>query len=109
MNERSFLFYPKQKFCQEKNPRNLHNHGWITIHTMLTILEKDIRKNLKYNLTVNLMDGSLFGVALGFASFSTILPLFVAALLVRYLWEVFRNAPHGALGRAQVYIFARIW
>ena len=45
-----------------------------------TTLEKDIRKNLKHNIKVNLWDGSLFGVALGFASFSTVLPLFVASM-----------------------------
>ena len=48
--------------------------------TMLTNLEKEVRQNLKYNLTVNLWDGGLFGVALGFASFGTILPLFVATM-----------------------------
>ncbi|MCC7116946.1 MAG: MFS transporter [Anaerolineales bacterium] len=47
---------------------------------MLTPLEKEVRKNLKYNVAVNLGDGSLFGVALGFASFSAILPLFVASM-----------------------------
>ncbi len=46
----------------------------------LTRLEKKIRENLKYNITVNLWDGGLFGVALGFASFGTILPLFVASM-----------------------------
>jgi len=47
---------------------------------MLTTLEKDIRENLKHNVTVNLWDGGIFGAALGFASFSTILPLFVASM-----------------------------
>ncbi|HNA89230.1 MAG TPA: MFS transporter, partial [Anaerolineales bacterium] len=47
---------------------------------MLSPLEQDIRKNLKHNVTVGLWDGSLFGVALGFASFGTILPLFVATM-----------------------------
>lgn len=47
---------------------------------MLTNLEKEVRQNLKHNVAVNLTDGSLFGMALGFASFSTILPLFVASL-----------------------------
>ncbi len=46
----------------------------------LATLEKNIRENLKYNITVNLWDGGLFGVALGFASFSTVLPLFVASM-----------------------------
>ena len=47
---------------------------------MLSPLEQNIRKNLKHNLIANLMDGGLFGAALGFASFSTILPLFVASM-----------------------------
>jgi len=47
---------------------------------MLTNLEKEIRQNLKYNVIVNLTDGSFFGVGLGFASFTTVLPLFVASL-----------------------------
>lgn len=47
---------------------------------MLSPLEQDIRKNLKHNVTVGLWDGGLFGVALGFASFGTILPLFVATM-----------------------------
>ncbi|MEK6750938.1 MAG: MFS transporter [Chloroflexota bacterium] len=47
---------------------------------MLSPLEQAIRKNLKHNVTVNLWDGGLFGVALGFASFSAILPLFVASM-----------------------------
>lgn len=47
---------------------------------MLTTMEKYVRQNLKYNITVGLWDGSLFGIALGFASFGTILPLFVASM-----------------------------
>src|SRR5215207_8894700 len=46
----------------------------------LTKVEQFIRKHLRYNVTVNLMDGGFFGLALGFASFSTILPLFVASM-----------------------------
>ena len=42
--------------------------------------EKFIRKNLRYNIFVNLLDGGMFGFALGFASFGTILPLFVASM-----------------------------
>lgn len=48
--------------------------------SMLTTLEKDVRENLKHNVAANLSDGGLFGAALGFASFSTILPLFVATM-----------------------------
>jgi len=43
-------------------------------------VEQFSRRHLRYNVTVGLMDGGMFGVALGFASFGTILPLFVASM-----------------------------
>jgi len=46
----------------------------------LTTLEKNVRENLKHNINVNLWDGGLFGAAMGFASFSAVLPLFVASM-----------------------------
>ncbi len=46
----------------------------------LTTLERNIRENLKHNIIFNLLDGSIFGIALGFASFSAVLPLFVASM-----------------------------
>src|SRR5574339_1188982 len=46
----------------------------------LTRVEQFTRKHLRYNVTVNLMDGGFFGVAIGCASFGTILPLFVASM-----------------------------
>jgi len=45
-----------------------------------TKVEQFIRRQLRYNVTVGLMDGGMFGIALGFASFGTILPLFVASM-----------------------------
>jgi len=36
------------------------------------------QKNLRHNLLVNLGDGGFFGAALGFASFVTVIPLFVS-------------------------------
>jgi MFS family permease len=36
------------------------------------------QKNLRFNFTVNVLDGGFFGAALGFASFITIIPLFVS-------------------------------
>jgi len=38
------------------------------------------RKNLKWNYIVNLFDGGFFGMAFGFVSISTILPLYVSTL-----------------------------
>lgn len=46
----------------------------------LSNMEKYIRAHLRYNVTTNLMDGAFFGLALGFASFATIIPLFVTQL-----------------------------
>ena len=45
-----------------------------------TTLEKNIRENLKYNITVGLVGWRAVRAALGFASFGTILPLFVASM-----------------------------
>jgi len=36
-----------------------------------------IHKNLKFNMTVNILDGAFFGLAIGFSSFVTVLPLFI--------------------------------
>jgi len=46
----------------------------------LTKVEQFTRKHLRHNVIVNLIDGGFFGVAIGFASFGTILPLFVASM-----------------------------
>jgi len=46
----------------------------------LSKVEQFIRRHLRYNVTVGMMDGGMFGIALGFASFGTILPLFVASM-----------------------------
>jgi MFS family permease len=43
-------------------------------------LEKSVRKHLRYNLTVNLLDGGFFGLGWGFGSIGTILPLFVSRM-----------------------------
>jgi MFS family permease len=45
-----------------------------------TPLDIEIRRHLRYNVVVNLFDGAFFGLGLGFASFSTIIPLFVSGL-----------------------------
>src|SRR5512137_2376653 len=43
-------------------------------------MNPEISKNLKFNVIVNLLDGAFFGFGIGFASFSTILPLFVRTM-----------------------------
>lgn len=46
----------------------------------LTKVEQFARRHLRYNIVAGLLDGGFFGVALGFGSFGTILPLFVASM-----------------------------
>ena len=42
------------------------------------LMEAYILKNLRHNYIYNLLDGGFFGLALGFASFITVIPLFVS-------------------------------
>jgi MFS family permease len=44
----------------------------------MSTLEAAIRKNLRFNLTVNMLDGGFFGIGWGFGSIGTIIPLFVS-------------------------------
>ncbi len=39
-------------------------------------LKQELQKNLKLNISVNLLDSAFFGLGLGFGSFGTIIPLF---------------------------------
>jgi len=43
-------------------------------------LEESVRKTLKYNITVNLLDGAFFGLGWGFGSVGTIITLFVSRM-----------------------------
>ena len=43
-------------------------------------MNAEILRHLKHNMTVNLMDGAFFGFGAGFASFVTILPLFMRTM-----------------------------
>jgi MFS family permease len=43
-------------------------------------MEVDVLKDIKHNLIVNIGDGAFFGFAMGFASFVTIIPLFVSTM-----------------------------
>jgi len=43
-------------------------------------MNPEIYKSLKHNLIVNLLDGAFFGFAFGFASFVTVIPLYVRTL-----------------------------
>ena len=43
-------------------------------------MESEVRKHLRHNIIANLLDGGFFGLAFGFASFVTVIPLFVSTL-----------------------------
>jgi hypothetical protein len=43
-------------------------------------VKADIYQNFKFNVIVNVIDGGFFGLALGFASFITVIPLFVSRM-----------------------------
>jgi MFS family permease len=43
-------------------------------------MKTDIERNLRYNFTVSMFDGAFFGMALGLASYVTMLPLFVSTM-----------------------------
>jgi MFS family permease len=66
MNERSFLII--------NEPIALSSDK---IHSMSLPIEAYIRRHLRFNFTVGLLDGGFFGLGMGFASFSAIIPLFV--------------------------------
>ncbi len=55
-----------------------------------------LARYLRFNFTVNLLDGGFFGFALGFASFFTILPLFVSQMTDSALLIGLIPAIHGA-------------
>lgn len=43
-------------------------------------MNTELRQHLRHNVVANILDGGFFGFAIGFASFVTILPLFVSTL-----------------------------
>jgi MFS family permease len=46
----------------------------------MSVLEASVRKHLRHNVVVNLLDGGFFGLGWGFGSIGTILPLFFARM-----------------------------
>jgi len=43
-------------------------------------VEQEVRRHLRYNITVNLLDGAAFGFGMGFSSFSTFIPIFLSRM-----------------------------
>ncbi len=56
------------------------NYGvfFMNTRTMKQSIAETTRKNFRHNFFVNVMDGGFFGFAIGFASFTAVLPLFVS-------------------------------
>ncbi len=83
--------------------------------SMLSPVQAYVRKNLRFNFTVNLLDGGFFGLGMGFASFSGIIPLFVnhlttSALLIGLIpaihnmgWQLPQLLMAGWMSRARRY------
>src|SRR5512135_2245824 len=44
---------------------------------MLSPIEAYVQKHLRFNFTIGMLDGGFFGLGMGFASFTAIIPLFV--------------------------------
>ncbi|HTP01497.1 MAG TPA: MFS transporter, partial [Anaerolineales bacterium] len=82
---------------------------------MLSPLESYVQKHLRFNFAIGLLDGGFFGLGMGFASFSAIIPLFVhhltnSALLIGLVpaihnlgWQLPQLFMAGLLGRVERY------
>lgn len=75
MNERSFLLYENFADCQEAPSQST-----IDAMSLSPSNEQFNQRNLRYNFSINMLEGGFFGLALGFASFITIIPLFVSQM-----------------------------
>ncbi|MFN2215887.1 MAG: MFS transporter [Anaerolineales bacterium] len=47
---------------------------------MRSLNDLEIRKNLRFNILVNLLDGGFFGLGIGFSSFTAFIPIFINRL-----------------------------
>ncbi len=54
--------------------------GSFIFPRMAVEMNAEIQKNMKFNYIVNVFDGAFFGFGLGFASFSTVIPLFLSTM-----------------------------
>lgn len=43
-------------------------------------MQAEIHKNMRFNYLMNVFDGAFFGFGIGFASFSTVIPLFISTM-----------------------------
>ncbi len=83
------------------------------MHRMLSPIEAYVQKHLRFNFTIGMLDGGFFGLGMGFASFSAIVPLFVhhfteSAVLIGLVpaihnlgWQLPQLLMAGWLGRVE--------
>jgi len=95
--------------------------GTIYGMSLLTSDKQFIQNNLRFNFTVNLLDGGFFGFAFGFASVITVIPLFVShmtdsALLIGLIpaihsagWQLPQLLTAGHLSRAKRFKPPTLW
>ncbi len=88
---------------------------------MLSPIEAYIQKHLRFNFMVGLFDGGFYGLGMGFASFSAIIPLFVhhltdSALLIGLVpaihnmgWQFPQLFTAGLLARARTFKPLALW
>jgi hypothetical protein len=62
------------------NSPNLLLDGRVVELMNMLSLEESVRKHLKFNITVNLLDGAFYGLGWGFGSVGTIVTLFVSRM-----------------------------
>jgi MFS family permease len=91
------------------------------IPTMLSPIEAYIQKHLRFNFIIGLFDGGFFGLGMGFASSTAILPLFVnhlttSALLIGLVpaihnmgWQLPQLLTAGWLARARTFKPLALW
>src|SRR5512146_893063 len=88
---------------------------------MLSPVEAFVRRNLRFNFTIGMLDGGFFGLGMGFASFSAIIPLFVnhltsSALLIGLIpaihnigWQLPQLLMAGWMTRFRRYKALTLW
>jgi MFS family permease len=88
---------------------------------MLSPIEAQIRRHLRFNFAIGMLDGGFFGLGIGFASFSGIIPLFVhhltdSALLIGLVpaihnmgWQLPQLLMAGWMGHVRTYKPWTLW
>jgi len=85
------------------------------------VFDAELKKHLNHNFVVNVMDGAFFGLALGFASYVTVIPLFIdsltdAAWIIGFIasihqigWQLPQILTAGRVARLKRYLPMVMW